>query len=200
MHLDLEEDRVFVLLPAHPHGSLCVCVCVRARMCLLYKATHNRRSWLTAKESWEKQTHRQTNAQWYNQNSVYWHGSASSSASRDDSLLARRLSNWRVTKILMFNRIFTSFHVGHFPHTWSNKSTSLESSLYCLQTQRKCTDYRFLTSCLSALTKQANHFLPGWTPRPFETAVSAAWCNAAACTSKARGYTVNRAGSNTASK
>lgn len=35
MHLDLqEEDEVFAILPEHPHGSLCVCLCVCAHECV----------------------------------------------------------------------------------------------------------------------------------------------------------------------
>lgn len=96
-------SKAYALGPARGGLGLCatvctptwifVCVCVDTCMCcLLYKATHNRRAWSTAKESWEKQTHGQTNAHSYNQNSMYWHGSASSFAPRDDSLLVCRLS------------------------------------------------------------------------------------------------------------
>lgn len=58
----------------------------------------------------------------------------------------------------MLNSIFLLFdssHVPRFPHTWSNKSTSLQR-----QTQTKCPDYCFLTSRLSVLMKQTHHSLP----------------------------------------
>lgn len=112
-------------------------------------------------------------------------------------------SSWKVNKNMAFISIrscfLTSFRIPHFPHTWPNEPVSLET-LSLPTNPEKVYWSVSLTSCLPVLTEQARRLPPRQTPYAFKAAHIAAWCNAAACTSKAKGYAVSRAGSNTAGK
>lgn len=133
------------------HVGLCVRVCVC--VCLLHKATHKQESLIDSQRilreaitGANKCTHVESELHVLTRlcqqlRSERWLPLG--------SLNINEQSHWKQTKIFMFKSI--SVLVYFTPSStffFSNKSVSLETSVYCLQTQRKCTDYYFLTSCL----------------------------------------------------
>lgn len=98
------------------------------------------------------------------------------------------LSNWNITKMSMFNCMLFFFLTSrsHSLHIWPNES-SVFGELTSLPTNPEKVYWLLFPHILHK------------SPRIQDTDI-AAWCNTAACTSTAKGYTASGAGSNTAGK
>lgn len=212
-------SRAYALGPARGGWGLCATACtptwvfvrahvpvrMRVRVCLPSEATHNRRAWLTAKNP-ERSKHSGKQMHSGTIRTPCVDTALPAALLRDVSLLARRQSANNQTKKEQ-NYWFSAAFVSP-PRLFDFLTCSVFSS-YVASWRYMCGEFILVPTNPEKVnrllfppvqTEQAQRFPPRWTPHAFKTVRIAAWCNAAACTSKAEGCTARRAGSNTVGK